>query len=147
VIVRQCRKFGASKRISLRDKRELATFIAAELEMRQTECQHDTQLLHAQLDETKSRLRDAELSSRHVYETLRDFVRNHETLLTSHTHDMTTTAELLRQTNKRTIGTPVDDSGALDMTDSYLGDFLKQVRRRLKSCHLEQFNTPGPRLS
>jgi len=61
-----------------------------------------------------------------VFATLRDFTRNHETQLTSHAHDLTTTGEMVTQM-KQMISSSADDSTALPMLNTYLRAFLKQV--------------------
>ena len=124
------RKFGVSKRVSLSEKREIATLIAIELEMTVSECKHETELVQVELDEMRDRLHQLEQKSRHVFATLRDFARKHETQLTSHAHDLTTTTELMRQMQDMIRLSP-DDSSVLPMLHTYLTAFLQQVRRIL----------------
>lgn len=122
------RKFGVSKRFSVADKRDMATLIAIELEMLQTECRHDMELVQVELEARRDQLQQLEQKSRHVFTALRDFARKHETQLTSHAHDMTTTAELVKQMREMINMSP-DDSSALTQLHTYLDAFLRQVRQ------------------
>jgi cell division septum initiation protein DivIVA len=114
------RKFGPSKRFSESDKREVAELIAVKLQLSQDDWQRETERIQQELDANIQQIRSRDELAQHIVAILRDFARKHETQLTSHAHDMTTTQELVRQ---MMIGESTENGG----------DLLPRLQKNLKA--------------
>lgn len=92
-----CRKFGTSKRFSETDKKDMAEMIAIKLLITQEEWQKDLSKSKDEFEEVMARLRARDELTLQIYDMTRTFVRDRESQLVTHAHDMVTTQDVIRK--------------------------------------------------
>lgn len=90
------RKFGASKRFSEGEKREIQELLAIKLQVTRDEMSRELDKLETQMKADREEYSSKDRQTRSLAATLRDFVKRNENRLTTHAHGMTTTSEALQ---------------------------------------------------
>lgn len=111
-----------SKRFSESDKKEVTELIAVKLQLAHDDWRREADKVKRELDRVTSEIKAKDERALRLARTLRDFVKKHERQLVTHSHDRTTTTELVR----KMMLPPSEDSVLKDFQENLEG-FFHQV--------------------